>query len=489
MMRRRLFLFAMGALALAAPNACTTKDNGQATLPRDQLLDPETCKQCHVDHYNDWAGSMHAYASDDPVFQAMNKRGQRETGGTLKEFCVNCHAPMALREGATTDGLNLDQVPQKLKGVTCFFCHAVDDVQGTHNAQLHLSDDLQMRGPFDNPVANTAHHATYAPTHDHKKLDSSKLCGTCHDIVTPHGASIERTFQEWQATIFDQTGSVGATCGTCHMKEKKNVPIAQAPNVLTRNYHAHNFPALDVALTPFPSQDTQKQAVQDFLDSTLQTALCVSQSGQPTIKVIVDNVAAGHSWPSGATQDRRAWAEVIAFSGATTIFQSGAVPDGTPVLAKPDPDLWLLRDCMFDDGGKQVSMFWQAASVESNELLAPVTLDAGDPRYAPTHVIRGFPLSGNLTQAPDRVTLRIRIQPIGLDVLDDLVASGDLDKKFRDAMPTFDMGATKTVEWTKAAATDTFSDENRVVYACVSPSGLNLAADKLPAVAHTKCTP
>ena len=31
---------------------------------------------------------MHAYASDDPVFQAMNKRAQRETNGALGDFCV-----------------------------------------------------------------------------------------------------------------------------------------------------------------------------------------------------------------------------------------------------------------------------------------------------------------------------------------------------------------------------------------------------------------
>jgi hypothetical protein len=485
---RRLF-FASVVVAAVLPSACTTKDNGQPTLPRDQLLDAETCKQCHADHYTDWSGSMHAYASDDPVFLAMNKRGQRETNGDLKDFCVACHAPMALREGATTNGLNLDQVPQKLKGVTCFFCHAVDQVQGSHNAQLHLSDDLQMRGPFDNPVANTAHHATYSPLHDHKKLDSSNMCGTCHDIVTGHGASIERTFQEWQNTVFDQAGSIGATCGTCHMKEKKNVPIAQAPNVLTRDYHAHNFPAVDLALTPFAQQDTQKSAVEDFLDSTLQSALCVSQSGPPQIRVILDNVAAGHSWPSGATQDRRAWIEVVAYAGTNVVYQSGQVPDGTSVLAKPDPDFWLLRDCMFDETGKEVSMFWQAASVDSNELLAPVTTVATDPRYTPTHVIRAFPLSGNLPQAPDRVTLRVRMQPIGLDVLDDLVGSGDLDKKYRDAMTTFDLGHTKTVEWTTAAATDTFSDENRTLFACVSPSGLNLAADKIPAKTHTKCSP
>src|SRR5581483_1829169 len=106
---------------------------GSPGLSRDTLLDPQTCASCHDVHFKQWSGSMHAYASSDPVFLAMNRRGQRETQGMLGSFCVNCHAPMAVHEGATTDGLNLDQVPQKLQGITCFFRHSVDQVKGTHD--------------------------------------------------------------------------------------------------------------------------------------------------------------------------------------------------------------------------------------------------------------------------------------------------------------------------------------------------------------------
>src|SRR5262245_35415498 len=60
----------------------------------EQLKDPETCKTCHQKHYDDWSGSMHAYAADDPLFLAMNDRGQREA--SIGNMCVNCHAPMAV---------------------------------------------------------------------------------------------------------------------------------------------------------------------------------------------------------------------------------------------------------------------------------------------------------------------------------------------------------------------------------------------------------
>ena len=81
-------------------------------LTRDELLDPKRCQPCHPEHYDEWAKSMHAYASEDPVFIALNQRGQRETGGELGDFCVQCHAPVAQRLGLTSDGLNLSALPR-----------------------------------------------------------------------------------------------------------------------------------------------------------------------------------------------------------------------------------------------------------------------------------------------------------------------------------------------------------------------------------------
>jgi hypothetical protein len=60
----------------------------------------------------------------------------------------------------------------------------------------------------------------------------------------------------------------------------------------------------------------------------------------------------------------------------------------------------------------------------------PVTTDKTDPRYYQTHIYQRFPRALGappLPQMPDQVTMRIRLQPIGLDVLNDLVDGGDLD--------------------------------------------------------------
>src|SRR5213592_1662895 len=104
------------ALAFALALGACGGGGTMATVPldREQLMDPETCKNCHPDAYRQWSGSMHAYASQDPVFRAMNQRAQRESNNTLGDFCVKCHAPMAVAQGLTTDGSNLDMLPQPM---------------------------------------------------------------------------------------------------------------------------------------------------------------------------------------------------------------------------------------------------------------------------------------------------------------------------------------------------------------------------------------
>ncbi len=468
---------------------------GAAYLSRDEMLDPRACQGCHPNHYVDWSRSMHAYAADDPVFVAMNQRGQRETNGQLGTFCVKCHAPMAVRDGQTTDGLNLATLPQKYKGVTCFFCHSVASVEGTHNAALALSGDLAMRGEYSNPLPNGVHAATYSTLHDRDRLDSARACGTCHDIVVDQtNAFIERTSCEWSHSAFNSPLSQGGqTCVQCHMVESGGA-IAQVPNAPIRKYHSHDFPGVDIALGANDADGGTKASVQQFLASSLQGGLCVTQTGG--IRAILDPVFLGHDWPSGASQDRRAWAEVIAYSGGKVIYQSGVVPDGTPVVGvQNDPDLWLLRDQMFDTQGKPVDMFWQAASSKSNAIPALATFDPLDPRFYQTHVEQLYPRNGatpmSLPQMPDRVTLRMRLQPIGLDVLDNLVGTGDLAPSIRGDMPTFDVsflspdgGIQSTLEWTPAGASLSYRDEyDQTIASCVATDGFNVGATKVRAPA------
>ena len=418
-----------------------------ATLTAAELTNPDTCKTCHATHYQQWAGSMHAYASEDPVFRAMNARGQRETKGALGSFCVSCHAPLAVRSGATTDGLNLDSVEKELHGVTCYFCHTVDEVTDSHNAPLHQGDAVTMRGGISDPFGNTAHHSSYSRLHDRQDPSSASLCGSCHDIVNPLGAAIERTYHEWQGTVYAQPATTTLrTCGKCHMSGTTGAVAEVTGAPTNRLFHDHTIDGIDVALSTFPSTDTQLAAINNDLTTALSARLCVTPAqNDTTIAVTLDNVAIGHGFPSGANQDRRAWVEVIAYQGTNAMYSSGVVQGGSDVTTLVDPSLWLFRDTMLDAAGKPVDMFWEAASYQSSQLAASVTNDPNDPRYY--HAVTHNYTAPN--QQPDRVTMRVRIRPIAVGVIDDLVQSGDLDASVQGKLPTFDLAGT-VLEWKKS---------------------------------------
>ena len=268
-----------------------------------------------------------------------------------------------------------------------------------------------------------------------------------------------------------------------------DTPAAIVPGAPLRRPHSHLMAAIDTALTPFPDVDRQKQAVQALLDTTLQTALCVENfAGGAFVNAIIDNVAGGHAFPSGSAQDRRVWTEIKAYQGSTVVYQSGVISDGAEPAQSSDPDLWLMRDCMFDENRAQVHMFWQAASYESNPLPALSTFDVADPNFYRTHQQRFFPPSPTPIPTPDRVTLRVLERPMGLDVLDDLIASGDLAPSVRGSIGTLQVG--NMLEWTAATANATYTDRTtgRPVF-CRTDTNLNVQADRFPAATRANCKP
>lgn len=478
------FILAAGAVSASA--GCTGDKEGSSTLSREELLDPTTCGRCHVDHYQQWSGSMHAYAAEDPLFVAMNARFQRETKGEHKDFCVKCHAPVAVLDGKTTDGLNLAELPSKYRGVTCFYCHTVDAVADLHNNGLRSGDPTLMRGPLADPVANPVHRSTRSDLHDGTELASSRMCGSCHDIVTPRGAHIERTFAEWNGSLF--ANETGQTCNGCHMQPDETLrPVANFNGAPPRKNHAHTFAGVDRALTPFPNMAEQKAEIQALLDASIQASLCVGRRGtQAKLRVILDNVFAGHAFPSGATSDRRVWVEIIARKGEAVVYQSGVVADGQAVVDGPtDPDLWLMRSLVFDASGKETHQFGLAACDEARMLPSPVTANANDPRFFQRNVVRSFPRDGALIPLPETVSMRVRIIPVGLDVIDDLAGASSLDPAIRAKLEVMQVGPALT--WRPNTVAATLDRETNEPWECVTATGQNFEALKYPPQVVNTC--
>jgi hypothetical protein len=438
-------LWRIGCVSLVCLLACSSNEPSgvRPALTREQLLDPTNCKDCHPKQYAEWSSSMHAYATKDPVFQAMNKRGQTETGGTLGPFCVNCHAPMAVRENMISDYSNVANIPSQLQGVTCYFCHNATGVGTDHfNANITLGDDTIMRGGINGAQIPSTHKVQHSSNLDHDSPDSSVLCGTCHDIVNQSGFALERTFTEYQQTFFGNPSQplLFKSCGSasCHMDKADNQElVAQSsgyPGVSThvRDVHEHLFPGVDVALTDFPNSEAMRLAVEQCKLPTSISYFTVDPNPPGARFTVNIETQAGHAEPSGASQDRRLWLEVVGTDdNGKVLYTSPHVEDGELEETAEKPQPCMMRDYTLDASGNEAHMFWDAASLDpkSNPIPLPKTPQAGShTRTCP------FPAPG-LSVIP-HLQFTLRMRPIGMDVLQDLVSSGHLSTDVVAKMPT-----------------------------------------------------
>jgi hypothetical protein len=417
------------ALLLLGLGAC---DPEPEPLSRQELLDPSQCVDCHPSHVSQWRDSTHANAARDPVFQAMNGRYLRETGDADPMLCVGCHAPLAVQTGALTDPTALDALPEGLSGVGCMWCHQVDAVTGTHNAALTVAEDSTLRGGIADPIETWAHASAWSPLLDRDAPEASGTCGACHDVVLPNGVHLERTYAEWQGSVFNTTGPSRLGCGHCHMPGSTAQAAADGP---ARTVHDHTMPGMSVLDDP-----EHVEAVQRALDGSVRASICVAPASAGTeIAVVLENVGAGHGFPSGAAKHRRVWVELVATAGGEELLRSGTFDDDEAVL--PGADLASLHELAWDTSGDPAAMLWEVAEVESRALPAPTTLDQRDPAFDHTRRFT-WRISG---AAPDTVTARVLVRPMGLDILDELVASGDLDPSLASA-PTLEVAAS-VVTW------------------------------------------
>jgi hypothetical protein len=239
--------------------------------------------------------------------------------------------------------------------------------------------------------------------------------------------------------------------------------IADAPDVgvRTNGFHAHMWPAIDQALTPFPELEAQAAAIKRDLDPSIGVVgplplsgppapggICVTPINGGQITVRIDSFGTGHNWPSGAAQDRRTWLEVIAYDASdNVIFQSGIVPDDVDPEQVGDPNLFGLWDRTFKADDTPAHFFWEVARIDSQLLTPPVTTDRNDAAYDHSKT-KAFPIPGQANLV-ERITARMRVRALPFEALDDLIASGDLAAGVRSQVPTLTVRATEKT-WARA---------------------------------------
>jgi hypothetical protein len=341
------------------------------------------CITCHPTHVREWRISNHAYAAVDPVFHAMVRLGQQQTGGRLGQFCVQCHTPPGLALGETPvretpDGFIQDfsRLSEAAKqGVSCDVCHTVTSINEPRNARMVYTPDGTMRSTIRDPKPTAAHLSEYSPLHA-----KSELCGSCHNVTNPAGALIEETFDEWASSPMAAT----KTCQTCHMPEYTGPAAVDGP---TRQVHRHTFVGVDVSLLPedeFPGYEELRSLTREMLQQAAEMTVETRPLAN-SIAIRVKNLA-GHSLPSGATAERQMWLEVLAHNmDRELVFESGTLDENKDLRDEnpehttapgSDPHLTVWRQVMYGAMDK-VEFPWQAKRVANHLISSGQTVKVG----------------------------------------------------------------------------------------------------------------
>ncbi|MEM7157919.1 MAG: hypothetical protein AAF799_34075 [Myxococcota bacterium] len=334
------------------------------------LVPADQCEYCHsfnnppdisdqpiVAPVFTWRGSMMANSAVDPVFWAgVAIASQDAEFPEETEACVRCHSPRAFLEGRA-NALSVDDLaPQDRAGVECEACHRMIEDEPPGNAHFTfddvlVGDNVPRRGPWEYP----AEGGIPAPPHEvvtDDFLASSELCGTCHDVTTDRervddrgvGLGVnfneQRTYSEWANSAYAQPGANAASCQDCHMPAIEDAPgCRDYVNVYAHREggRRHDLLGANRFMIELMAEEAGVFDAVAFnhslaqLDEFVQTSASIDVSapkeihlgdGLPELRVQVTNET-GHKLPSGYSEGRVMWLEVVARVGEQVVWSSG----------------------------------------------------------------------------------------------------------------------------------------------------------------------
>ena len=330
-----------GALLLARPAADRTQKD--PTHAMDHWEDPYDCVGCHYERYADWSSSQMSRAYTGDFFQAQyfqyavkdSARDPKMEG--LAADCLGCHSPSAflsgvvpppkveepdnfwdrawpwldsyrtigqvqtglqygpLRENLVRAGTNpLAEAKQDAdRGVFCDFCHSLSGIAQrdpvNHNYRVDAGPGRNTkRADLEFPWS------PYHKTQVSELFETAELCGICHNEQNTFGVFVKATHREWLDTPY---ASRDIVCQFCHMPPREGKP-AKMGRERPWN-HAHWFGG---GFTGFVEGAAR---VKLGLDATT-----VAAGSVVPLEVSISDIATGHLFPTGATEERDVWLRV-----------------------------------------------------------------------------------------------------------------------------------------------------------------------------------
>jgi hypothetical protein len=290
--------------------ARTSAEEGRLSI--DLFEPPETCGACHKEIYDQWKGSMHSNAWNDPIYRALMRLASKATNGLTDNLCLGCHTPVGLVTGeASPTGEKMSAISRS--GVYCEFCHNISAASGIGNAAFVLTPRKYSRplkfGPFKD-AKSPYHDTAYSELHT-----TSALCGVCHNVTHPlNRMPIERTYDEWKDSAY---AAEGIGCQECHMTPgpgyTKNPGRAAIGAPEREHIFTHYFVGGNALVPSMLGSEKHAQLAREMLQGAAKMELIAAENLRPgglaTVKIRVHNVGAGHKLPTGFPEGREMWVD------------------------------------------------------------------------------------------------------------------------------------------------------------------------------------
>jgi hypothetical protein len=381
-------IFSATTVAATSGFLLPAQSTGSQSFTSEHFMGAQVCSNCHngltdtitgkdVAIQKDWSATMMANSARDPLWKAKVRseinRAPHLTD-VISDKCTRCHAPMANFEAKSysepksilaADGgfLNASHPrhDEAMSGIGCTLCHQIQNAPNlgtlsSFTGKYEIGNDKKIYGQYMDPFANPMIMQTgYTPTGS-THMESSKLCGTCHNLKTPfvdHSGNLLSTtpesefpeqmpYSEWENSDHAKTATL-RTCQDCHMPHFESVKISTMPMMLgTRNnFGKHDFVGANkLMLDIFNNNKTQLGVVAATVDfnetidktqtmlnssatiSSVSQSLAADNNLNITLKI---NSATGHKLPS-AYPSRRVVLHITVKDAANAIvFESGKV--------------------------------------------------------------------------------------------------------------------------------------------------------------------
>lgn len=319
-----------------------------------EFTPPQVCGGCHAKQFEEWTGSVHALAFQDPVYQGELNLAVKKVGHEISRQCEGCHTAAAMVTGEIKGPGLAGLSPLAMAGVSCDVCHSVSGT--THwqtpshepeNGSLILTPGIDTsegttllkRGPFS-PSENCGmgfHECVESSLHL-----QADLCAGCHQVY--HYDShfpLEATYLEWKHGPYAQRTIL---CQDCHMVDTETfLRSADSFTKPQRHEYRHYFNGANYLVYYLASAAAKKvgdealvknvmakyQMAIDRLKAAADMEISpVYKGGALTeIKVRVKNIRAGHNLPTSLTNVRQMWLEVTARDESGQVLMSSGSLD------------------------------------------------------------------------------------------------------------------------------------------------------------------